>query len=113
MDKSVRDLPVKAKLKAGQIIVEQGICGVLFSFPAAVWPQDALDQFQWVTRLTPWWDIGTRDWSPQAQRLREACQRTINKLLQGAACPGNREQSATAGMNVTRRLLLPNDKAHA
>ena len=107
-DKTVRDVPVKVRLKVGQIIVEQKICGVLFSFPAAVWPQDAMLQRAWVMRLTPWWDIGAPDWSPQAQRLRDACRRGINTLLQGAVVPGNREQSAMAGMNVTRRLLLPN-----
>lgn len=112
-DKSVRDMPVKAKLKVGQIIVEQKLCGVVFSFPAAVWPEGSWKQSKWIERLTPWWDMDAPDWSPQAQRLRDACRNSINKLLQGAACPGNREQPATAGMNVTRRLLLPNDRGQA
>lgn len=110
MDKSVRDLPVKAKLKAGQIIVEQKTCGIIFSFPAAVWPKDVYEQCLWVGRLTPWWDALLPDWTPQCQRLRDSCRNSIDKLLQGAACPGNREQSATAGMNVTRRPLLPNSE---
>ena len=109
MDKSVRDLPVKAKLKNGQIIAEQGICGVVFSFPASAWPaSDATQQLNWIMRLTPWWDIGEKDWTPQAQRLRESCRKSINKLLQGAVCLGNREHPAGDGMNVTRRPLLPN-----
>ncbi len=82
-EKSVRDFPVKAKLKAGQIIVEQRLLGVVFSFPAACWPDDSLpaDQRMWVIRLTPWWDIGPPGWSPTAQRLRAACQNAIKNLL--------------------------------
>jgi hypothetical protein len=108
MDKSVRDLPVKVKLKVGQIIVEQGICGVIFSFPAAAWPDDPLDQARWVMRLTPWWDIGGPDWSPQAQRLRDACRNAINKLCMGWWCPETEKHPATDGMNVTRHPMLPN-----
>ena len=54
-DKSVRDLPLTAKLKDGQIVVEQQTCGIVFSFPAAVWPKDGSKQWQWIERLTPWW----------------------------------------------------------
>ena len=107
-DKTVRDLPVKVKLKIGQIIVEQKLCGVVFSFPAAVWPDDPMRQRAWIMRLTPWWDMAAPDWTPQAQRLRDSCQRAINTLLHGAVCPGNREHPATDGLYVTRRPMLPN-----
>jgi len=86
-DKSVRDLPVTARLKGGQVVVEQKTVGVLFSFPSAVWPRSSLNQFRWVMRLTPWWDATTPDWSPRCHRLREACQRAINDLLAPAPCP--------------------------
>ena len=109
-DRAVRDLPVKAKLRQGQIIVEQPICGIIFSLPAAVWPSDPRKQLAWVTRLTPWWDMDAQDWTPQAHRLRESCLKAINNL-KGAAVPGNREHPATDGMNATSRSLLPNDQA--
>jgi hypothetical protein len=80
-DKSVRDLPLKVKSKAGQIIVEQSLCGIIFSFPAAVWPDDGAKQRAWIERLTPWWDIGEIGWTPTCQRLRESCVKAINKLF--------------------------------
>lgn len=81
IDRSVRDLPLKAKVKDGQIIVEQGTCGIVFSFPSAVWPKDASKQWQWIERLTPWWDAWLPDWTPKAHRLRESCVKAINVLL--------------------------------
>ena len=87
-DRSVDSLPVKTKVKVGQIIVEQPVCGIIFSFPAAVWPSAAHKQRNWVERLTPWWDMDAPDWSPQAHRLRESCVKAINKLFEcGAAAP--------------------------
>jgi hypothetical protein len=87
-DKSVRDLPVKAKLKVGQIVVENSNCGILFSFPAAVWPKNKLQRLQWICRLTPWWDMTASDWTPQCQRLRESCIKAIDKLFErGASAP--------------------------
>lgn len=73
-------LPVKTRLKAGQIVVEQTVCGVLFSFPAAVWPRAARQQREWVERMTPFWEMSAPDWTPQAHRLREACVQAINEL---------------------------------
>lgn len=111
MDKTVRDNPTKAKLKIGQIIVEQPSNGVIFSFPAAVWPRGSWKQAQWVERLTPWWDLDTPGWTAQSQRLRDTCVNAINKLLHGAALPENREHPAADGLNVRRRSMLPNDQA--
>ena len=117
-DKSVRDLLVKAKLKAGQIIVEQSLCGIVFSFPAAVWPQGSLKQAKWVERLTPWWDMDAPDWTAQCQRLRDACQGAINNLLHGAT-PAPKTANVPQGMglpetmsvNVRGRPMQPNDQA--
>lgn len=112
-DKSVRDLPVEACLKVGQIIVEQRICGVVFSFPAVVWPEGSWKQAQWVERLTPWWDTDTIGWTPQCQRLRDACRGAINKLLHVAALPENRERPAADGLNVRRRYMPSNtERSH-
>ena len=77
----MRDFPVRAKIKNGQIIAEQKLSGIIFSFPAAVWPTQKLKRLEWVTRLTPWWDMGAADWSPQAQRLRESCINSINEKI--------------------------------
>lgn len=81
IDRSVRDLPLNVKLKSGQIIVEQGACGVAFSFPAVAWPNDVAKQYLWIQRLTPWWDMDAPDWTPQARRLRESCVKAINSIL--------------------------------
>lgn len=59
---------------------QQKVCGIIFSFPAAVWPQDARRQREWIERLTPWWDMTMPDWTPQAHRLRESCVKAINNL---------------------------------
>jgi hypothetical protein len=79
-DRSVDSLFVRAKEKCGQVSVEQPICGIVFSFPEAVWPKSPDKQLAWVKRLTPWWDMDAPDWSPQAQRLRESCVKAINNL---------------------------------
>ena len=81
-DKSVRDAAVNVKLAQGQIIVENKINGVLFSFPAACWPDQSAHQRMWVDRLTPWWDMEQPQWSPTSQRLRESVVRAINKLTE-------------------------------
>lgn len=89
-DRSVRNLPVLVRRKNGQIIVEQKLQGVLFSFPAACWPPDSQSAHQrlWVARLTPWWDMELPQWSPTAHRLRESVVRAINKQFQqGAVAP--------------------------
>ena len=96
-DKSVRDMPTTAKLKAGQVIVENRLQGVVFSFPAASWPDDPMHQREWVMRLTPWWDIGGIGWTPTAQRLRDACLRAINKLCLLWWCPETAHHPAAAG----------------
>lgn len=82
-DKSVRDAAVDAKLVKGQIVVENKINGVLFSFPAAVWPDESMAAHQrmWVNRLTPWWDMEQPQWSPTSQRLRDSCLAAIRKLF--------------------------------
>lgn len=79
-NRNVDSLPVKSKLKEGQIVVEQNTCGIIFSFPAAVWPSEARKQRDWIERLTPWWDMTMPDWTPQAHRLRESCVQAINNL---------------------------------
>ena len=94
-DKTVRDLPLKVKIKDGQIIVEQQTCGVCFSFPAIVWPAGYREQAEWGERLTPWWDMCQPDWTPQAQRLRESCRKAINNLSVPVAL---KPQTANAGM---------------
>jgi hypothetical protein len=83
-DKYVRDLPTTARLVNGQVIVENKICGILFSFPAAVWPDKSMSAHQriWVERLTPWWDMEQPQWSPTSQRLRESVVKAINKLFE-------------------------------
>ena len=82
-DKSVRDRAVNVRLTDGHIVVENKINGVLFSFPAAVWPDATMSAHQrmWVERLTPWWDMEQPQWSPTSQRLRESCVKAINNLL--------------------------------
>lgn len=87
--KAVRDMPIKVTLKAGQIIVEQKLQGILFSFPAACWPDasQSAHQRMWVNRLTPWWDMEQPQWSPTSQRLRDACLTAINKLVNSANNP--------------------------
>lgn len=88
MDKSVRDHAVNVKLVNGQVVVENKICGILFSFPAACWPDNSMSAHQrmWVERLTPWWDMEQPQWSPTAHRLRESCVKAITKLFEcGAA----------------------------
>lgn len=80
IDKSVRDRAVKVKLVAGQIVVENKTCGILFSFPAACWRDQPAWQRMWVARLTPWWDMEQPQWSPTSQRLRESCVKAINNL---------------------------------
>ena len=89
-DKSVRALPTTAKLVAGQVVVENKTCGIIFSFPAAVWPDNTMSAHQrmWVERLTPWWDMEQPQWSPTSHRLRESAVKAINKLFEcGAAAP--------------------------
>ena len=82
-DKSVRDAAVNVKLVASQIVVENKINGVLFSFPAACWPDSTMSAHQrmWVERLTPWWDMEQPQWSPTSHRLRESVVKAINKLF--------------------------------
>jgi hypothetical protein len=104
-DKTVRDLPVKVKLKIGQIIAEQKLCGVVFSFPAVVWPDDPMRQRAWIMRLTPWWDMAALDWTPQAQRLRESCLKAINNLAAiQSEQEGARMLKATPGIGGAVRL---------
>ena len=87
-DKSVRGNPVKAKLKLGQLTVENPLNGVMFGMPACAWPRDPAKQRAWVERLTPWWDMDAPDWTPTAHRLRESCVKAINKTFEcGAAAP--------------------------
>mgnify|MGYP001607890146 CR=1 FL=1 len=85
-DKSVRDAAVNVKLVLGQIVVENKINGVLFSFPAAVWPDATMSAHQrmWIERLTPWWDMEQPQWSPTSHRLRESVVKAINKLFPAA-----------------------------
>jgi hypothetical protein len=71
----------KVKLKLGQIVVEQPVCGIIFSFPAHCWPDELAHQRMWVDRLTPWWDMEQPQWSPTSHRLREKCLTAINNLL--------------------------------
>lgn len=82
-DNSVRDAAVNVKLVAGQIVVENKLNGVLFSFPAACWPDSTMSAHQrmWVERLTPWWDMEQPQWSPTSHRLRESVVKAINKLF--------------------------------
>ena len=82
-DKSVKAAAVNVKLVQGQIVVENKLNGVLFSFPAAVWPDSTMSAHQrmWIERLTPWWDMEQPQWSPTSQRLRESCVKAINNLL--------------------------------
>ena len=82
-EKSVRDRVTTAKRVDGQIIVANKTCGILFSFPAACWPDDSLsaNQRMWVNRLTPWWDMEQPQWSPTSQRLRDSCLAAIRKLF--------------------------------
>ena len=126
-DKSVRDRAVTAKLSVGQIIVENKINGVLFSFPAAVWPlhwnptTTAIKRLEWVTRLTPWWDMEQPQWSPTSQRLRESCVKAINNLLMPLPLKPDTANGGTSE-NMTRRTGVksahdqrcvesPNDRA--
>lgn len=102
-DRSVSSLPVQSKLKAGQIIVEQKACGVVFSFPAAVWPREVKKQRAWVERLTPWWDMDASDWTPQAHRLRESCLKSIIKLY--TPCFENRESPADRVKSAELRII--------
>ncbi len=84
--KSVRDLPVKARLDGrGVIIVEQKLNGILFTFPAISWPVVSFGQREWVERLTPWWDIFHTEWTPQCHRLRESCVKSINAVIKAAS----------------------------
>lgn len=75
-----RDLPLKAKVKDDLLIVEQGN-GIVFSFPVSAWPSEREMQWEWILRLTPWWDVLRKDWTTQAHRLRESCVQAINKVL--------------------------------
>jgi len=77
----LKDFRVRVKVKDGQVIVSEKVCGVVFSFPQAVWPSEYLDQLSWVRRLTPWWDVTATDWTPQSARLREYCHREISKAI--------------------------------
>ena len=126
-DKSVRDAAVNVKLVLGQIVVENKINGVLFSFPAACWPDNTMSAHQrmWIERLTPWWDMEQPQWSPTSHRLRESVVKAINKLFPTAELltspsetvgrenaeaisappPGNQSETNDA----TRH---PNEKAH-
>ncbi len=110
-DKSVRDLPVNVKNKDGQIIAEQKTCGIVFSFPAAVWPKDASKQWQWIERLTPWWDAWIPDWTPQAQRLRESCVKAINKLFPTEQLPTSPSQVGGRGKRVICAAALPGNQS--
>ena len=98
-DKTVNDAPVKVALKNGQIIVENKVNGVLFSFPSNAWPlhwnaqTQHLKRLEWITRLTPFWD----DWSAQTERLRESCVKAINKLSDSVPVP-LKADTANAGI---------------
>jgi hypothetical protein len=100
-DKSVRDRAVTVRLTNGQIVVENKTCGILFSFPAACWPDDSLSAHQrmWVNRLTPWWDMEQPQWSPTSQRLRDSCLAAIRKLFPTEQ-PLN-DPSATVGRDAS------------
>ena len=79
--KHVREHPVRASLdERGVVAVAVKSQGVVFSFPLAVWPEDSFRKAAWIERLTPHWDMGRPEWSPQCQRLRDACQSAINIL---------------------------------
>ncbi len=98
-DKSVRGAAVKTKLKLGQIIVEQPLNGIIFSFPSHCWPMESAHQRMWIDRLTPWWDMELPQWSPTAHRMRESCVKAINKLLTRPASE-NREPLADGKMSA-------------
>ena len=105
-DKSVRDAAVNVKLALGQIVVENKINGVLFSFPAACWPDATMSAHQrmWIERLTPWWDMEQPQWSPTAHRLRESVVKAINKLFPTEQ-PLGTPLVATGGMRASEGAL--------
>ena len=109
-DKSVRDLSVNVKIKDGQIIAEQKTCGIVFSFPAAVWPIGYTQQAEWVERLTPWWDMCQADWTPKAQRLRESCRKAINKLFPTEQLLTSPSQVGGRGKRVICAAALPGNQ---
>lgn len=111
-DKSVRDRAVNVKLVQGQIVVENKTCGILFSFPAASWPDDSLSAYQrmWVNRLTPWWDMEQPQWSPTSQRLRDSCLEAIRKLFSVEQPPTSPSQVGGRGKGVIRAAALPGNQ---
>ena len=112
-DKSVRDAAVTVKLAAGQIVVENKLNGVLFSFPAAVWPGPEQSAYQrmWVQRLTPWWDMEQPQWSPTSQRLRESCVKAINKLFPAAQPPTSPSEVGGRGKIGRCAAVLPGNQS--
>lgn len=112
-DKSVRDRAVTVKLAAGQIVVENKTCGILFSFPAACWPDDSLSAHQrmWVNRLTPWWDMEQSQWSPTSQRLRDSCLAAIRKLFPTEQPPTSPSQVGGRGKSVSCAAALPGNQS--
>lgn len=79
--KSVRDFTITATVDRGQVVVRCRTAGIIFSFPAAVWPEKYFIQAEWIRRLTPWWDEGSETWTPQAMRLRDACSIAVNRVI--------------------------------
>ena len=77
----LNDFKVRVKVNAGQVVVSETTCGVVFGFPAAVWPAAPDKQREWITRLTPWWDINLPGWTPQSYRLRERILSLINASM--------------------------------
>ena len=112
-DKSVRDRAVTVKLSAGQIIVENKTCGIIFSFPAACWPDSTMSAHQrmWVERLTPWWDMEQPQWSPTSQRLRESCVKAINKLFPTEQLLTSPSQVGGRGKSVSCAAALPGNQS--
>ena len=112
-DKSVRAAAVNVKLVAGQIVVENKLNGVLFSFPAACWPDStmAAHQRMWVERLTPWWDMEQPQWSPTSQRLRESCVKAINKLFPTEQLLTSPSQVGGRGKRVICAAALPGNQS--
>ena len=110
-DKSVRDRAVTVKLSMGQIVVENKTCGIIFSFPAACWPDQSAHQRMWVDRLTPWWDMEQPQWSPTSQRLRESCVKAINKLFPTEQLLTSPSQVGGRGKRVICAAALPGNQS--
>ena len=103
-DKSVRENTTIAKMVNGLIVVENKKHGIIFSFPAAVWPVLPPQQRAWVERLTPWWDMSQPDWSPLSHRLRESCVAAINILTRPV--PKTANPLTDRGMSVTPSTFI-------